>query len=103
MAIYKNLAVIGPQWVKKETRLDAFTEQTIFDFLLTIFSRHNTTEFYVLLNIYYFPKRLNYQFLFSIQRPSHSNKIMQQILKKAYKLKNILNSVKYSPPHINIT
>ena len=25
---------------------------------------------------------------------------MQQILKKAYKLKNILNSVKYSPPHI---
>ena len=87
---------------ERNSSLDAFTEQTIFDFLRTIFSRHNTTKFYVLWNIYYFP-RLNYQFLFSIQGPSHSNKIMQQILKKAYKLKNILPSVKYSPPHINIT
>ena len=45
MAVSKNLAVMG-----KETNssLDTFTEQTIFNFLLTIFSPHSTTKFVVL-------------------------------------------------------
>ena len=49
----------------KETNssLDTFTEQTIFDFLSTIFSPHSNTKFVVLWNIYYFPKILSYQFL----------------------------------------
>ena len=47
MAGYKNLSVTGPQWVKKQT-LDTFPEQTIFDFLLIIFSPRSTTKFVVL-------------------------------------------------------
>ena len=49
----------------KETSssLDTFTEQTIFDFLLTIFSPLKTTTYVVLWNIQYFLKRLRYQFL----------------------------------------
>ena len=37
----------------KETNssLDTFTEQTIFDFLLTIFSTQKTTKFVMLWNI----------------------------------------------------
>ena len=43
-----NLSAMG-----KETNssLDTFTEQTIFDFLLTIFSHHRNTKFAMLWNI----------------------------------------------------
>ena len=49
MAVYKNLAVIGPQWANKQTPVRIlFTEQTIFDFLLTIFFPDYTTKFIML-------------------------------------------------------
>ena len=69
----------------KETSssLDTFIEQTIFDFLLTIFSLHSTAKFVVLLNISYFPKRLCYQFLafkdLYIQTNLH-NKFLKKLL-----------------------
>ena len=39
MAVYKNLPVIGPQWVNKQTpsSLDTFTQQTISIFYLSYF------------------------------------------------------------------
>ena len=49
MAVYKNLVVIGPHWVKEtNSSLDIFTKQTIFDFLLTMVPPCSTTKFDVL-------------------------------------------------------
>ena len=73
----------------KETNssLDTFTEQTIFDFLLTIFSLNSTTEFVGLWNIYYFPKRLSYHFLAFKDLYIQTN-LRNKFLKKLYKTMN---------------
>ena len=51
-SIDDRLKIFGCNWstMGKETNstLDTFTEQTTFDFLLTIFSMHSTAKFVVL-------------------------------------------------------
>ena len=86
----------------KETNssLDTFTEQTIFDFLSTIFSPHNNTKFVVLQNIYYFPKILSYQFL-AFKGLYIQTNLDNKFFKKLYKTK--WPSAEFWPPHINIT
>ena len=61
------------------SNLDTFTEQTIFHFLLAIFSPRNTTKFAVLWNIWYFPEKSNFQYL--AFKTSTIKTITQQILK----------------------
>ena len=65
--------------------LDIVTEQTIFNYLLSSFLHTSTTKFVVLWNIYYFPKRLSYQFLafkdLYIQTKL-SNKLLKELFHK---------------------
>ena len=63
--------------------LDNFTEQTIFDFLLTKFSPWSTTKF-VLRNISYFPKSFSYQFL-PFKDLYFQTNLRNKFLKKLYK------------------
>ena len=95
------MAVCNLSAMNKETNSspDTFTEQTIFDFLLSIFCSHSTTIFVVLWNIQYFPKRLSYQFL-AFKDLYFETKLRNKFSKKL--CKTIWPSAEFWPPHINI-
>ena len=62
-SLYKfdcNISVMGTE---TNSSLDTVAEQTIFNYLPSSFLHTSTKKFVVLWNIYYFPKRLSYQFL----------------------------------------
>ena len=76
------MSVMGTE---TNSSLDIVTEQTIFNYLLSSFLHTSTTKFEVLWNIYYFPKRLSYQFLafkdLYIQT-KWSNKLLKELFHK---------------------
>ena len=81
--------------------LDTATEQAIFNLLLIIFSLHSIKKFVMLWNIYYFPKRLSYQFL-AFKDLYIQTKLCNKFLKKIFH-ETTWPYVEYWPPYIKIT
>ena len=102
---HDSLLTFGCNWsmmgTETNTSLDTLTEQTIFNFLLTIFFLYSTTKFVVLWNISHFPKRLSYQIL-AFRDLYTQTKLCNKFLKKLFH-ETIWLYVEYWPPYINIT